>query len=73
MRLRWVLVDLHVLDASDRRPQPVHHTIATAPFTLRNINQDLEDLGSRFDGAPDLEFRPATEALELKEWDAVSV
>ena len=51
----------------------MHHTIATAPFTLRNINQDLEDLGSRFDGAPDLEFRPATEALELKEWDAVSV
>jgi hypothetical protein len=25
----------------------------------------LEDLGSRFDGAPDLEFRLATKALEL--------
>lgn len=37
------------------------------PFTLRNIKQDLEDLGSRFDGAPDLEFRAATKALELRE------
>jgi hypothetical protein len=30
------------------------------PFTLTNIREDLEDLGSRFDGAPDLEFRAAT-------------
>ena len=37
-----------------------------APFTLRNIKEDLEDLGSRFDGAPDLEFRSATAALELE-------
>ena len=36
------------------------------PFTLRNLREDLEDLGSRFDGAPDLEFRLATEALELE-------
>ena len=36
------------------------------PFTLRNIKQDLEDIGSRFDGAPDLEFRAATKALELE-------
>ncbi len=36
------------------------------PFTLRNLKEDLEDLGSRFDGAPDLEFRMATEALELE-------
>jgi hypothetical protein len=52
------------------------------PFTLRNIKEDLDDLGSRFDGAPDLEFRAATKALELeksalsyqlKEWDAVRV
>ena len=35
-------------------------------FTLRNLKQDPEDLGSRFDGAPDLEFRLATEALELE-------
>ena len=34
------------------------------PFTLRNLKENLEDLGSRFDGAPDLEFRLATEALE---------
>jgi hypothetical protein len=37
------------------------------PFTLRNLKEDLEDLGSRFDGAPDLEFRSATEALELEQ------
>ncbi|MGB7587922.1 MAG: hypothetical protein WBM00_04360, partial [Solirubrobacterales bacterium] len=36
------------------------------PFTLRNLKEDLEDLGPRFDGAPDLEFRLATEALELE-------
>jgi mannose-6-phosphate isomerase-like protein (cupin superfamily) len=35
------------------------------PFTLRNIKEDLEDIGSRFDGAPDLEFRAATGPLEL--------
>jgi mannose-6-phosphate isomerase-like protein (cupin superfamily) len=37
------------------------------PFTLRNIKEDLEDIGSRFDGAPDLEFRAATKALALTE------
>jgi uncharacterized cupin superfamily protein len=36
------------------------------PFTLRNIKRDLEDLGSNFDGAPDLEFRAATNVLELE-------
>ena len=36
------------------------------PFTLRNI-KDLEDLGPKFDGAPDLEFRAATKALELEQ------
>ncbi|HEY2715977.1 MAG TPA: cupin domain-containing protein [Solirubrobacterales bacterium] len=36
------------------------------PFTLRNLKQDLEDLGSNFDGSPDLEFRAATRALELE-------
>ena len=37
------------------------------PFTLRNLKEDLEDLGSKFDGAPDLEFRLATETLELEQ------
>jgi len=37
------------------------------PFTLTNIRADLEDLGSRFDGSPDLEFRAATKALELEQ------
>jgi mannose-6-phosphate isomerase-like protein (cupin superfamily) len=36
------------------------------PFTLRNIKNDLEDIGGRFDGPPDLEFRAATRALELE-------
>ena len=36
------------------------------PLTLTNIKEDLEDIGSRFDGAPDLEFRAATKALELE-------
>jgi mannose-6-phosphate isomerase-like protein (cupin superfamily) len=37
------------------------------PFTLKNIKDDLEDLGPNFDGAPDLEFRAATKALELEQ------
>ena len=36
------------------------------PFTLRNLKADLEDVGSNFDGPPDLEFRMATKALELE-------
>jgi len=36
------------------------------PFTLKNIKSDLEDLGSKFDGAPDLEFRAATKPLGLE-------
>ena len=36
------------------------------PFTLRNLKEDLEDIGAVFDGAPDLEFRAATKALELE-------
>jgi hypothetical protein len=32
----------------------------------QELKEDLEDLGSRFDGAPDLEFRSATDALESK-------
>ncbi len=36
------------------------------PFTLSNIKEDLEDIGSRFDGPPDLEFRAATKALALE-------
>ena len=35
------------------------------PFTLRNLKEDLEDVGSNFDGAPDLEFRLASKALAL--------
>ena len=45
----------------------MHRRIAAVPFTLRNVKQDLQDVGSNFDGAPDLEFRLATGALELEE------
>ena len=37
------------------------------PFTRANLRGDLEDIGSFFKGAPDLEFRSATAALELEE------
>ena len=37
------------------------------PFSLRNLKHDLEDVGSNFNGAPDLEFRLATDALELEQ------
>jgi mannose-6-phosphate isomerase-like protein (cupin superfamily) len=36
------------------------------PFTRTNLKQDLDDLGSKFDGSPDLEFRLATKALGLE-------
>lgn len=36
------------------------------PFTLSNLKQDVEDIGSVVDGGPDLEFRAATNALELE-------
>jgi mannose-6-phosphate isomerase-like protein (cupin superfamily) len=36
-------------------------------FTIRNLKRDLEDIGSVFDGPPDLEFRAATKALELEQ------
>jgi mannose-6-phosphate isomerase-like protein (cupin superfamily) len=36
------------------------------PFTLRNLRHDLEDVGSNFDGASDLEFRHASKALGLQ-------
>ena len=37
------------------------------PFTLKNLKEDLEDFGSNFDGAPDLEFRHASKPLELEQ------
>jgi hypothetical protein len=37
------------------------------PFTLRNLKEDLADVGSNFDGPPDLEFRMATQALALEQ------
>lgn len=36
------------------------------PFTLRNLRADPEDVGSNFDAPADLEFRLATDALELE-------
>ena len=37
------------------------------PFTRRNLKADVDDVGPGFDGAPDLEFRLATRALELEQ------
>jgi len=37
------------------------------PYTLQNLTADLEDLGSNFGGAPDLEFRHATGPLGLEQ------
>ena len=37
------------------------------PFTHRNLKADVEDIGSAFDGPPDLEFHAATKPLELQE------
>lgn len=37
------------------------------PFTLTNLREDPEDLGSNFDGASDLEFRGATKLLGLEQ------
>ena len=34
-------------------------------FTVTNIKSDVPNVGSNFDGATDLEFRLATQALEL--------
>jgi mannose-6-phosphate isomerase-like protein (cupin superfamily) len=36
-------------------------------FTVKNLKNDLEDIGAAFDGPPDLEFRAATKALELEQ------
>jgi len=36
------------------------------PFTLKNLRRDLEDVGPKFEGSPDLEFRLATQALRLE-------
>jgi mannose-6-phosphate isomerase-like protein (cupin superfamily) len=40
--------------------------MAPVPFTLMNLKEDLEDVGSNFDGPPDLEFHLATKALGLE-------
>jgi mannose-6-phosphate isomerase-like protein (cupin superfamily) len=41
--------------------------LCAVPFTRRNLRADVEDVGHRFDGAPDLEFRAATGPLALEE------
>ena len=37
------------------------------PFSLKNLREDLTDVGSNFDGPPGLEFRMATAALGLEQ------
>jgi len=36
-------------------------------YTRTNIKRDIEDIGSVFDGPPDLEFHAATKPLELEQ------
>jgi mannose-6-phosphate isomerase-like protein (cupin superfamily) len=36
------------------------------PFTRTNLKRDPQDVGSNFDGPPELEFRMATDVLELE-------
>jgi hypothetical protein len=43
------------------------------PVTPRNLKEPLEDVDSNFDGAPDLEFRHATNALELETTSLVTI
>jgi mannose-6-phosphate isomerase-like protein (cupin superfamily) len=50
-----------------RRPPGRRPYDRVVSFTHRNLREDLEDLGSNFDGAPDLEFHAATKALALEE------
>ena len=51
------------------------------PFTLRNLKEDLEDVGSRFDGSPDLavalrdsypEIRPGYH-LNKRHWNTITL
>ena len=37
------------------------------PFALRNLKDDVDDVGPNFDGSPDLEFRHASKALGLEQ------
>ena len=66
MRYPWVLM-------TDEAGAETDGTLSAGPydcavsFTLRNIKQDLQDIGSLFDGSPDLEFRSATKALGLEQ------
>lgn len=39
--------------------------VAVMSFTLKNLKHDLDDVGSNFNGPSDLEFRLATDDLEL--------
>jgi mannose-6-phosphate isomerase-like protein (cupin superfamily) len=66
-KLRIVLGMPATAATRDRLGPPGLSRIAAVPFTLRNLKEDLEDLGSNFDGAPDLEFRLASKALELEQ------
>ena len=51
---------------SPRRSQSPDRRGLPVPFTLSNIKKDLDDIGSAFNGSPELEFRAATKALRLE-------
>lgn len=41
--------------------------VGFVPFRLTNLREDVADVGSNFNGAPDLEFRLASKVLELEQ------
>jgi mannose-6-phosphate isomerase-like protein (cupin superfamily) len=41
--------------------------VAAMSFSLRNLKHNVKDVGSNFDGPPELEFRQATDALGLEQ------
>jgi mannose-6-phosphate isomerase-like protein (cupin superfamily) len=41
--------------------------LAAMPFSVTNLRDDVADVGSNFNGAPDLEFRLASKVLELEQ------
>jgi mannose-6-phosphate isomerase-like protein (cupin superfamily) len=50
-----------------RRCDRLGHRIAAVRFTLTNLAEDPVDVGSNFDGVPDLEFRLVGTALDLEQ------
>src|SRR5579862_5170444 len=53
--------------ARSRRRTSISRSPEAMPYARTNIKRDVEDIGSVFDGPPDLEFHAATKPLELEQ------